>query len=370
MGPAGARLTRQPAGPDAVRAACRNWLAVHAPAGPLIVGCSGGADSLALVLGLRAVAPDRPLVGATVDHGLQDGSADRARSTAELLARLGCDAVEVLTVTVGRSGGPEAAARQARYTALQALATGWPGAPVLLAHTADDQAETVLLGLARGSGPRSVAGMRPWRPPWGRPLLPVTRAATEATCAEAGLRPWRDPHNTDPAFTRVRLRTEVLPLLEDVLGGGVRAALARTADLMSDDLAALDALADGLLARAAAGADLDRRALAGQPAAIRRRVLRRWAAGRGAGALTHDHLVRLDAQLVDGSGPAQVRLPGGVDVRRRGDRLHAAAAAPPSAQRPEETPDGVGWQAWPAVRQDPPGTAPNPPEPPGRARER
>lgn len=275
------------------------------------------------------MAPDRPIVGATVDHGLQDGSAGRARGTAELLDRLGCAAVEVLTVTVGRAGGPEAAARRARYAALEALVTRWPGAPVLLAHTADDQAETVLLGLARGSGPRSVAGMRPWRPPWGRPLLPVTRASTEATCAEAGLRPWRDPHNADPAFTRVRLRTEVLPLLEDVLGGGVRAALARTADLMSEDLLALDAIADDLLARAASGPVLDRRALAGQPAALRRRVLRGWLAGCGAGALGHDHLIRLDAQLLDGHGPPQVRLPGGVDVRRRGDRLHAGPASAP-----------------------------------------
>ncbi len=337
-----------------------------------MVGCSGGADSLALVLALRAVVPDRPLIGVTVDHGLQDGSADRARATADLLQRLGCAAVEVLTVTVGRAGGPEAAARQARYTALADLAATWAGAPILLAHTADDQAETVLLGLARGSGPRSVAGMRPWRRPWGRPLLPVTRAATEATCAEAGLRPWRDPHNADPAFTRVRLRTEVLPLLEDVLGGGVRSALARTADLMSEDLAALDTIAGALLARATAGPELDRRALVGQPAAIRRRVLRGWLAGCGARALTHDHLVRLDAQVVDDAGPAQVRLPGGVDVLRRGDRLHAAPAgpAPDSPPRPGETPDRVGWQAWHAVRQDPSGTAPHPPEPPGRARER
>lgn len=346
------------------------------------MGCSGGADSLALVLGLRAVAPDRALVGATVDHGLQEGSADRARATADLLRRLGCATVEVVPVTVGRAGGPEAAARRARYAALQDLAAAWPGAPILLAHTADDQAETVLLGLARGSGPRSIAGMRPWRRPWGRPLLPVTRAATEAACAEAGLRPWRDPHNADPAFTRVRLRTEVLPLLEDVLGGGVRSALARTADLMSGDLAALDALAEDLLARAAAGPVLDRRALAGQPAAIRRRVLRGWLAGCGARSLTHDHLVRLDAQAVDGPGPAQVRLPGGVDVHRHGDRLRAAPAVPAPGATPDappvpdppappgETPGGLGWQAWHADRPDLPGTAPHPPEPPGRARER
>jgi tRNA(Ile)-lysidine synthase len=295
--------------------------------GPLIIGCSGGADSLALALALRAVAPGRPLIGATVDHRLQNGSADRARRTADLLRRLGCTDVEVLTVTVGRSGGPEAAARRARYAALGELSGACNGAPVLLGHTADDQAETVLLGLARGSGPRSIAGMRPWRPPWGRPLLRVTRSDTEAACAEAGLSPWRDPHNADPAFTRVRLRTEVLPLREQALGGGVRTALARTADLMSDDLDALDRIAEDALDRARVGQTLARPELLDLPTAVRRRVLRRWLASMGVGALTHHHLVRLDGQLIDPHGPAQIRLPGGLDVWRRGDRLCVERAA-------------------------------------------
>lgn len=285
---------------------------------------------MALAATVRAVAPDRRLIGATVDHGLQDGSAARARATADLLLRLGCADVEVLPVTVDRSGGPEAAARHARYRALGALSGALGAAPVLLGHTMDDQAETVLLGLARGSGPRSIAGMRPWRPPWGRPLLGVTRLDTEAVCAEAGLVPWRDPHNADPAFTRVRLRTEALPLLDEILGGGVRGALARTAELMSDDLAALDRIAADALAEARSGDGLSRTALADLPAAVRRRVLRSWATALGAGALTHDHLIRLDAQLVDRAGPAQVRLPGGLDVWRQGDLLSAEPARPPS----------------------------------------
>ena len=304
-------------------------MAEHAPAGPLIVACSGGADSVALALAVRAVAPGRPVIGATVDHGLQDGSAARAEHTADLLRGIGCGPVERVTVTVGRIGGPEAAARQARYAALGELSAAWAHAPVLLGHTRDDQAETVLLGLARGSGPRSIAGMRPWRPPWGRPLLGVTRSDTEATCAEAGLPPWRDPHNADPAFTRVRLRTEVMPLLEDVLGGGVRDALARTSDLMSDDLDALDRLAEAALDGARAGDTLVAPALADLPAAVRRRVLRRWLAGMGARSLTHDHLARLDAQLADRHGPAQVRLPGGLDVWRRGDLLTVEAPRRP-----------------------------------------
>src|SRR5699024_6712862 len=146
-------------------------------------------------------------------------------------------------------------------------------------------------------GPRSIAGMRPWRAPWGRPLLGVRRAETEAACAAAGLAPWHDPHNADPAFTRVRLRREVLPLLDEVLGGGTVPALARTAELMADDLAALDELAEHALAQAALPADpaadpagdpvlpagaLSGAALAGWPAAVRRRALRTWLA-RGVG---------------------------------------------------------------------------------------
>ncbi|HEY5877621.1 MAG TPA: tRNA lysidine(34) synthetase TilS [Nakamurella sp.] len=298
--------------------ACADWLAAHSADGPLVVACSGGADSVALTHGVLAAAGGRPVIGATVDHGLQPGSADRARACAGLLLRLGCVEARVLTVTLGAGGGPEAAARRARYGALTSVSEALDDAPVLLGHTADDQAETVLLGLARGSGPRSIAGMRPWRAPWGRPLLAVSRRDTEAACRQAGLATWQDPHNTDPTFTRVRLRREVLPLLEDVLGGGVRDALVRTADLMSDDLAALDRIAADALDRARDGDALSAEAVVGQPSAVRRRVLRRWLAGAGAGPLTHDHLIRLDRQLTDSAGPVQVRLPGGLDVWRRG----------------------------------------------------
>ena len=154
---------------------------------------------------------------------------------------MGCVDAQVLCVDVGTAGGPEAAARDAPAT--RALDDARGDAPVLLAHTLDDQAETVLLGLGRGSGSRSIAGMRPYDPPWCRPLLGVRRALTHAACAELGLTPWQDPHNADPRFTRARLRNEVLPLLEDVLGGGVAEALARTATALREDTDTLDELA-------------------------------------------------------------------------------------------------------------------------------
>lgn len=325
---------------DPVVAATQHWLTAHLPVvDRLIVACSGGADSVALALAVWAVVPAEQrsrLMGATIDHGLQSGSADRAAATAELLTGIGYPEVVVCAVTVEGGGGLEAAARRARYAALQTLVDGRAAegarCAVLLAHTADDQAETVLLGLARGSGPRSIAGMLAWRAPWGRPLLGVSRADTESTCQAAGLQPWHDPHNDDPAFTRVRLRHEVLPLLDDVLGGGVRAALGRTASLMAQDLDALDQLAGELLRRATCSdGSLDVATLAEQPVALRARVLRRWALDGGAGPLTFDHLARMVEQVSGSAGPRQVRIPGGVDVVRTGAVLRLRPATPVAA---------------------------------------
>ncbi|MDO3650982.1 tRNA lysidine(34) synthetase TilS [Nocardia mangyaensis] len=226
----------------AVRRGVRAWVAAHGGRVPVVVGLSGGADSLALVA--AAVVEAGAVTAVVVDHGLQEGSAEVAEQAAAQARALGCVAALVVPVEVGRDGGVEAAARVARYAALESVRDG---RPVLLGHTLDDQAETVLLGLARGSGGRSIQGMAAWNPPWGRPLLGVRRAQTMRMCADLGLRTWDDPHNTDSRYTRVRVRNEVLPLLEDVLGGGVAQALARTADQLREDGAVLDAAADELL---------------------------------------------------------------------------------------------------------------------------
>ncbi|TXH25725.1 MAG: tRNA lysidine(34) synthetase TilS [Mycobacterium sp.] len=294
------------------------------PADRWCVGLSGGADSLALTAVAAALKPTTALI---VDHGLQTGSAEVAATAAAQARQLGCVAAQVISVAVGTEGGPEAAARTARYAALDA-ARG--GAPVLLAHTLDDQAETVLLGLGRGSGPRSIAGMRLWDPPWGRPLLEVRRADTEAVCAELGLTPWRDPHNTDPRYTRVRLRTEVLPLLEDVLAGGVAPALARTAAALREDNDALDALAAGHLEALRTDDGLTVAGLEDLPAALRRRVIRGWLLSVGATMLTDVQLRAVDALVGDwrGQGGAAVSSPlryQRLIVTRRAGLLTAAA---------------------------------------------
>ena len=205
--------------------------------GCVLVACSGGADSLALLAATvfeAARAPFR-VIGVVVDHGLQDGSADHTADVVQQMASLGVDETASIRVTVDPGpGGVEAGAREARYAALGQLAEHFGADRVLLGHTLDDQAETVLLGLARGSGGRSIAGMRRAFDRAGtafvRPLLDVTRAQTEAACRAEAVTWWDDPHNADPRFVRSRVRHTVLPLLEQELGPGVGAALARTAD--------------------------------------------------------------------------------------------------------------------------------------------
>jgi tRNA(Ile)-lysidine synthase len=266
------------------------------------VALSGGADSLALTAVAAEVKPTTALI---VDHRLQRDSGRVAAGAREQALKLGCVDAHVLCVEVGTAGGPEAAARTARYRALDVARAG---APVLLGHTLDDQAETVLLGLGRGSGARSIAGMRPYDPPWCRPLLVVRRAVTHAACAELGLTPWQDPHNADRRFTRSRLRLEVMPLLEDVLGGGVAGALARTASALREDTDTLDELAEGARADAAGGTGLDTGRLAGLPAAIRRRVIRAWLLAGGASGLTDTQIRGVDALVTAWRGQGGVAV--------------------------------------------------------------
>ena len=320
----------------ALRAAVRPGLS--ATAGPVLVACSGGADSVALAAALAFEAPraGRGVGAVIVDHGLQPGSAEQAQRTAELLRCLRLTPVLVVPVTVGDAGGPEGAARDARTAALRSAAAG-SGATVALGHTLDDQAETVLLGLARGSGPRSVAGMVEHRAPFWRPLLGVRREATRAACAAQGLPVWDDPWNTDPAYTRVRLRTEVLPLMEDVLGGGVAPALARTADLLREDLDALDELAAAELARLAGADGLPARELGALPAALRRRVLRGWLRAAGVPDVHAVHLRAVEALVTRWRGQGRVDLPGGAGALRTSGRL---VLSPPETRgpRPEDAP--------------------------------
>lgn len=283
----------------------------------LLVACSGGPDSLALVVASSVAARRRSLgiCGVVVDHGLQQHSDRIAAEVAAVSARLGVP-TDVVRVAVPPSGaGLEADARTARYAALEQAAEA-RGATVLLGHTLDDQAETVLLGLARGSGTRSLSGMAVRREPLVRPFLGLRRATIRSVCAENGLTPWSDPHNQDLSFTRVRMRDRVLPQLEAELGPGVAEALARTAQLLRDDADLLDRLA----VDAEAGAEPDCEQLAGLPAALRRRVLRDWLRSCGARDLGARHLAAVEKLVTDWRGQRWVEVPG-LAVRRVHGRL-------------------------------------------------
>ncbi|WP_311210304.1 MULTISPECIES: tRNA lysidine(34) synthetase TilS [unclassified Aeromicrobium] len=305
------------------RAGVRDVLADVAPDAPVVLGVSGGADSLALAVCAAFVADrdDRRARVVVVDHGLQDGSDAVAARAVEQVRSLGLPG-DTVRVQVGTVGGPEAAARAARRAALLEAAGG--DGVVLLAHTLDDQAETVLLGLGRGSGPRSLSGMAARDGRWRRPFLGLRRSDTEAVCRAHDLSWWTDPHNTDPAYRRARLRHEVLPLLDDVLGSGVPEALARTADQLRHDTALLDELASQVEDAA------DVATLVALPPALRSRVLRRLAleAGAVAGELGSVHLAALDRLVTDWRGQDRVELPGRVALTRTAGRLHRIDGGP------------------------------------------
>jgi tRNA(Ile)-lysidine synthase len=333
-----------------VRSCVRRFLAEFTPDDLVLAACSGGADSLALAAALAHEAPRAGLRagGVTVDHGLQPGSAERAQQVASVLAGLGLDPVERETVQVaggaGR-GGPEAAARDARYEALAGAMQRTGAKAVFLAHSRDDQAESVLLGLARGSGARSLAGMPARRGPYRRPLLGVSRATLRAACTAAGLQPWDDPQNSDPAYARARVRHQALPALEAALGPGVAAALARTASQVRADAEVLDDLAASQAELARDGDGAWRAGhLAGLPPAIRTRVLRQAAIAAGCppGALTARHIEALDSMVTDWHGQRWTDLPGGVRSARHCGKLLFTAGnrAEPAGQAKAEDPVG------------------------------
>lgn len=308
------------------------------PAGSLVLAAvSGGADSLALAGALAAegAAHDVTVGAIVVDHGLQQDSTETALLAAQQCGDLGLAPVAVVpTLVTVSGGGVEAAARDARYAALaetaQAMAEDHPAHVVLLGHTSDDQAEQVLLGLARGSGARSLAGMAALvlreGTPFVRPLLHLSRACTRQACDAWGLVPWEDPMNSDRAFARVRAR-ESLAALEADLGPGLAEALTRTADLLRDDADLLDDLAERAVPdEDPAGIPVGE--LTDLAPALRSRVWRRLLVRAGApgGSLTAAHVAGCDRLLTDWHGQGALHLPGDLRVRRADGRVHIGPA--------------------------------------------
>jgi len=314
----------------AVRNAVRHWLENYEAGDKVLVAVSGGADSLALAYALSVEAKKLAItvIGVTVDHQLQDQSAVQAEQVMHQLSEMEIVCL-VKKVSVDIKEGLEASARKARYEALEKTAKEENAVAVFLGHTKDDQAETVLLGLARGSGTRSLSGMAHHNGIYVRPLLEISRAQSEAFCDEVGLQFWIDPHNSDSQFARVRVRTEALPTLEKTIGPGISDALARSAHLLRDDADALDHWAKREELHLDL-ADLDCAHLETLPRAIRTRILRAaiYAAGAPSGSVSAEHVSAVEALISAWNGQGALNLPGGVKVERISGRLSLSPHRP------------------------------------------
>lgn len=308
-----------------VRRALRGW-GEENPPGLYLVALSGGGDSLALAW---AAGKELPALGfqvgaVIVDHQLQQGSAEVAHRAALQAEECGLSPVVIKTVRVRRGKGPEEAARTARYQALSE-ALGESGARgILLAHTEDDQAETVLMGLVRGSGPSSLKGMARSDGLYHRPLLEIPRHILRQALRDAGLSWWEDPHNDDEAFLRVRVRNSVLPVLEKELGPGVPGALSRTARLFREDSEALDDMAkkrvDALVSFSKNTASVEVEELLLEPLALSTRIVRSMISGVGGRSPRFDQMTQVMALVHSWRGQSVVSLTG-ASVERVDNRL-------------------------------------------------
>ena len=303
-----------------IRKAVKPWLSDSAQ--PVLFGCSGGADSMALAVALFMESSNTKVIPIVIDHGLQEGSAQITSQTIERLKQIGFTQVESARAQVTMTDGLEASARRARYQLFNQFIETYQPKYFLLAHTLNDQAENVLLGLARGSGARSLSGMAVKNNIFVRPLLKISREVTTAACSQAGIEIWSDPHNEDLRFTRVRVRKNLLPIIEDNLGPGITEALVRSADLLRDDADALDGFAVEYFNQADPF-NLDVKELERLPKAITTRVLRLaiYKAGAPAGSLSAEHIAAAQALISDWHGQKEVSLPGNVKLLRNSGRI-------------------------------------------------
>jgi tRNA(Ile)-lysidine synthase len=308
------------------RRAVRNALAHFEPGDRILLAVSGGADSLLLAAAtnLEANKLGIQLGALVVDHQLQNGSDEVAFSAQKKLIELGITETTIVQVLVddnSGNGGMEAAARRARYEAFDAEADRIGAVAIFLGHTEDDLAETVLLGLARGSGTRSLSGMAFQVGRYVRPFLELTRAQVLAACKESGIEFWSDPQNQDLSFARVRVRNEILPKMEKEIGPGISKALARTSRILREDADALDLIAGDIFANLADPTQIPIESLAKLPIAVRKRVIKRAIEDIGAPTLTAEQILEVDALVGAWKGQGAVALAGGITARRDSGRL-------------------------------------------------
>ena len=307
-----------------LRQAVRFWFEKLEPNSKVCIGVSGGADSLALAAAAKLESKNFSidLVAVIVDHGLQANSAEIAEFAKQQLIKLGFQDIFVGRASVQITDGLEASARRARYKVFQQAIETYGPNTFLLGHTKNDQAEGELLGLARGSGTKSLSGMQEVSGIFVRPLLGIDRATTEIACHESNIEYWVDPHNSNQDFTRVRVRDNILPLLENDIGPGIIDALARSAKILREDAIALDEWAENVF-RQVEPMDIEISILTTLPVAVRSRVLRMaiYAAGAPAGSISAAHLEPIEAFVSDWRGQGHTSLPGGVKVCRISGRL-------------------------------------------------
>ena len=308
------------------RRVVRNALAHFEPGDRILLAVSGGADSLLLAAAtnLEANKVGIQLSALVVDHQLQNGSGEVALGAQKKLIELGITEAKISQVEVSSNvsnGGTEAAARRARYEALDAEADRIGAVAIFLGHTEDDLAETVLLGLARGSGTRSLSGMAFHVGRYVRPFLELTRAQVLSACKESGIEFWSDPQNEELSFARVRVRNEILPKMEKEIGPGISKALARTSRILREDADALDLIAGDIFASLADPAEIPIESISELPIAVRKRVIKRAIEAMGAPTLSAEQILEVDALVGAWKGQGAVALAGGITARRDSGRL-------------------------------------------------
>ena len=305
------------------RRATRNALAYFEPGDRILLAVSGGADSLLLAAAtnLEAVKVGIQLSAIVVDHQLQSGSGKVAELTQKRLSELGITEVKIFQVEVVGAGGMEAAARRARYEALDTEADRIGAVAIFLGHTEDDLAETVLLGLARGSGTRSLSGMAFQVGKYVRPFLELTRSQVLAACKESGIEFWDDPQNQELGFARVRVRNEILPKMEKEIGPGISKALARTSRILREDADALDLIAGEIFTNLADPTQIPIESISDLPIAVRKRVIKQAIEAMGAPSLSAEQILEVEALVGAWKGQGPVALAGGITARRDSGRL-------------------------------------------------
>jgi tRNA(Ile)-lysidine synthase len=311
-----------------VRRAVREWAGdLDTSPGHYLVALSGGGDSLALAWALSKEAPalHLPLGAVIVDHQLQEGSSEIAQRAAETVAQWGLSPAIIKRVSVGDQGGPEEAARAARYGAFREAMRETGARGVILAHTKDDQAETVVLGMGRGSGPSALKGMAAREGTYHRPLLRLSRKTLRTALVDAGIEWWDDPHNENERYARVRVRNRVLPVWEEELGPGISDALSRTASLFRQDSDALDSFAQVFVAEHVEASNPSERsvsvqALMEQPAAVHTRALRMMVIAVGGSAPSFAQMDQILTVLRNWRGQSALDL-SGVTLERTEGRI-------------------------------------------------